>query len=165
MAIFTLGSPCGPQHIYRLNLLYYFLIVCPRSTFCAALCFYLSASCYLLSTHQHSFNSLWDYLQRCKEHKFTFPQKYTRDLTTLQNTKTGFIQKGFEKVKFCEYPLFNYVMFSCACTLFVFILSAYTNKWVCRYYLWDSKSYVQQHKIHTNEQKSITDLYVQPKQK
>lgn len=119
------------------------------------------------TSHQHTLSIPFETIYKVvKEHKFTFfSSKYIRVLTTSQHTKTRLIQRGFEKVKFCEYPVSNYIIFSCAYTLFVFILSGYTNKWVCWYYLWDSKSYVQQYKVHTNEQKSITDLYVQSKQK
>lgn len=119
------------------------------------------------ASHQHTLSVPFETIYKVlKEHKFTFfPSKYIRDLTVSPRTKTGLIQRGFEKVKFCDYPVSNYIIFSCAYTLFVFILLGYTNKWVCWYYLWYSKSYVQQHKVHTNEQKSITDLYVQSKQK
>lgn len=63
-----------------------------------------------------------------KEHKFTIFSKYIKDLTTPQHIKTGLIQKGFEKVKFCEHPVSNYIIFSCAYILFVFTLSGYANK-------------------------------------
>lgn len=60
-------SSLCPQCIYRLNLLYYFLDTCPKSTFCPALCLYLSASCYCCSiSSAYTFNSLWDYLKSIK---------------------------------------------------------------------------------------------------
>lgn len=79
------------QCIYRLNLLYYFLVTCPKSTFCPALCLYL---CQLLLS-QHLISIYFQFPMRLfkvyKEHKFTIFSKYIKDLTTSQHTKTGLV--------------------------------------------------------------------------